>query len=208
MKLTLSWPDRLALLNHYQPTDDQACQAFSVTPVELQTARTLLRSGAFRPSTQIDLAQYADLFNTPGKISTESGIIDEVESILREPVIEKHHPATSYVKPVAPPVSVTPSMKPETATKRIKPPQKRGRKGSSITTALLAVTETPVPAIEFAETHGVSLAVLRQSKRFITAMDSITANRIGKINVRQDKETKVLMIWRDVENGHNQLDGD
>jgi hypothetical protein len=46
--------------------------------------------------------------------------------------------------------------------------KKRGRKGDKITKAFLAVPEIPTPIDEFMTTHGVSLAVLRQSKRFDT----------------------------------------
>jgi len=112
---------------------------------------------------------------------------------MNEPPVDKPRAYTTYAKPV-PVVKAAP---PETATKRVKPPQKRGRKGNNIITALLAVSLFPEPAQEFAEKHGVSIAVLRQSKRFISAMEPSIANIIGKINVRQDKETKVLMIWRD-----------
>jgi hypothetical protein len=45
--------------------------------------------------------------------------------------------------------------------------------------------------------HGVSLAVLRQSKRFLAKLDPAIVATIGRINVRQDKATKQLMIWRD-----------
>jgi hypothetical protein len=49
----------------------------------------------------------------------------------------------------------------------------------------------------FMQQHGVSLAVLRQSKRFLAKLDPSVATKIGTIKVRQDKATKELMIWRE-----------
>lgn len=87
--------------------------------------------------------------------------------------------------------------KPESASKREKLPLRRGRKGDKITRALLAVPASPVDLAKFAEQQGVSLAVLRQSKRFVQKLDGEIASAIGTINVRKDKSTNQLVIWRD-----------
>jgi hypothetical protein len=96
------------------------------------------------------------------------------------------------------PTTASSFQKPESASKRPKVPQKRGRKGDKIITAFQAVPTTQVPIDDFIQEHGVSLAVLRQSKRFLGKLDQEMAAKIGKINVRQDKATKRLMIWREV----------
>jgi hypothetical protein len=90
-------------------------------------------------------------------------------------------------------------MRPETATKKVvvKVNQKRGRKGNKITSAFLAVTNEPIAVDRFVMQHGVSLAVLRQSKRFIEQMSEEDVAKVGKIVVKQNKETKTLMIWRE-----------
>lgn len=75
-------------------------------------------------------------------------------------------------------------MKPETSTK------KRGRKGNNIVLAFNSIPSTPTNAVQFAKQHSVSIAVLRQNKRF----DSIPGT--GMVNVRKDKESGELMIWR------------
>lgn len=96
---------------------------------------------------------------------------------------------------------VVSNISPETATKKSllpKEPKKRGRKGDKITTAFLSVSTVPVCANDFAEQHGISIAVLRQSKRFISTMDANIASQIGNIIVKQDKSTKKLMIWKEV----------
>lgn len=75
--------------------------------------------------------------------------------------------------------------------------KKRGRKGSKIQQALLAVPKSPVNINSFMTQHGVSLAVLRQSKRFVAGLDPAVQERIGTVHVKQDKSTKTLTIWRD-----------
>lgn len=85
---------------------------------------------------------------------------------------------------------------PESATKKFKSPQKRGRKGTTIQTAFSAVPTAPVEVSAFMQQHNISLAVLRQSKRFLGKMDADMSKKIGHINVKKDKTTKALMIWR------------
>ena len=70
---------------------------------------------------------------------------------------------------------------PQTATKRTvqKIPQKRGRKGDKIITALKSVPTTPTSVELFSKTHEISVAVLRQSKRFTAKLDESTVSAIG-----------------------------
>lgn len=169
-KMNISWSDRFALMDHFKPSDEQACAAFGLTKDELDTARSMAAAGTFRATKNLDIARYAHVFTTDGS----------------SPV--------ATVPPTPGPTSVA---KPESATKRVKVPQKRGRKGDKIAIALQAVPLTSVPVDQFIAQYGVSLAVLRQSKRFMTKLDPAVAAKIGKVNVRQDKATKQLVIWRE-----------
>lgn len=162
-KLNLSWSDRFALINRYQPTDEQVCTTFGLTQDELNTARDLAASGTFRANPNFDFSRFDNVFTKPPEVQTPAAFA-----------------------------------KPESASKRVKVPQKRGRKGDKIITAFKAVPTTQMPVDAFIEQHGVSLAVLRQSKRFLSKLDAETVSQIGKINVRQDKASKKLMIWREL----------
>lgn len=169
----LSWPDRFALVDHYNPTDDAIMEAFDLTAKELETARQLRSSGTFTASSTIDVDSYDGIFYGVPSRATNGG----------------NDGATVHARP-------------ETATRKVKTkpaPQKRGRKGDKITNAFLAAPTTPVPVTAFMEQHGVSLAVLRQAKRFIDKMDADTQAKIGKVVVKQDKVTKQLMISRVLE---------
>lgn len=187
MTPNISWNDRFALIDYFLPSDAQACVAFGLTQDELDTARDLRSAGTFKSSSDVDFGQFEGIFNV---------VVPEVQApppVMVRPVIAK--PA-----PVARPQPTTSvHTKPETATRRVKEPQKRGRKGDKITKALQAVPTAPMSVDTFIAEHGVSLAVLRQSKRFIEGMDAATAKAIGRVNVRQDKNTRQLMIWRETE---------
>lgn len=68
---------------------------------------------------------------------------------------------------------------------------KRGKRGNKIDTAFQAVSGTHVSATVFATEHGVSLAVLRQAKRF-------DKTGMAPVHVKKSKETGKLEIWREV----------
>jgi hypothetical protein len=180
----MSWNDRFALINHYKPTDEQIYAAFNVDSNELNTARSLLAQGTFIANPQIDVAKFSDIFAAP----TASAATVATTATK---------PAVKATKPAGKKSGATVHAKPESATKKAKVPQKRGRKGDKIQRALQAVTTTPVSVDSFIKQYGVSLAVLRQSKRFLEKMDTTVSKKIGKINVRQDKSSKQLMIWRE-----------
>lgn len=171
MVSNLSWSERFALIDHFQPTDSQICSVFNLTQAELDTARQLRSAGTFVSTSDIDVNKYADLF---------SNTVAHTSSVSFSNT--KKSTATVHTRPEV--------------TKKTTP-QKRGRKGDKIARALQSVPQTPVPVTEFIKQHNVSLAVLRQSKRFLATLDSDVAKAIGKINVRQDKTSKQLMIWRE-----------
>lgn len=147
MKLSssLSWADKLVLVQKYNLTTAEACTAFGVTDRELNVAKNLQTRGIFAP-TDLNTEIYSDFF---GKL--RSGEIDN------------------------------------TATKTFKP---KGVRPSKITQAFESITNMPQPVSSVVDTFGVSLAVLRQSKRFDKANS-------GQVHIRKDKETGILMVWRE-----------
>ena len=175
MRMNMSWGERFALMDHFAPTDEQVCSTFGLSSDELETARTLRQSGMITAtSSKLDMEKYAGVFVTGGSLISPDNSSGS-----------RRGNATSY-------------MRPESASRKPKsPPAKRGSKGVKISTAFRAVPTIQVPVDAFIAEHGVSLAVLRQSKRFIATFDPSIQALIGKINVRQDKTTKQLMIWRE-----------
>ena len=184
-KLTMSWGDRFAVIDHFTPADSQACTAFGVTQDELDTARTLRAAGTFVATANLDVSKYSNAFVTSDIPTTQP-----TRGTVHMNTVTKSPTATTHTMPDA-------TTKPETASKPVKQPQKRGRKGDKILKALQSVPTTQMPVDTFIQQYGVSLAVLRQAKRFVAGLDPAQAQTIGKINVRQDKTTKKLMIWRE-----------
>lgn len=177
----LSWADRFSLIDHYQPADAVIMDTFKLTRDELATARQLRASGTFNASKTLDVNSYNGIF---------SGVVSAAKTPSRTTV--------SVTAPTGTGGAQTSHVvgKPETATKKTKQPQKRGRKGDKITLALMSAPSTPTPVDGFMKQYGVSLAVLRQAKRFIEKMDAETQAKVGKVCVKQDKTTKQLMIWK------------
>jgi len=158
----LSWNQRFALIEKYNPNDETICQVFGVNNDELKTARGLLSDNTFKPEANgLDLDEYSEYFGT-----------------ISNPRSTKN---------------ITSSTAPRSATKPIKVPKKRGKKGDKIVKAFEAIPKNPVNVEDFATTHDVSVPVLRQSKRFDkSGLD-------GRVRVKKDKETGNLMIWRESE---------
>jgi len=76
---------------------------------------------------------------------------------------------------------------PRSSTRKRRP---RGRPGLNIIKAFASIPYTPVPAVQFAKEHKISINSLRQHTRF----DNIGMS--GKVVVKQDKDTKELMVVR------------
>lgn len=189
--MTLSWNDRFALIEHFKPSDAQVLAAFGLTQDELETARQLKAAGTFRATSNIDMEQFSGVFtnaqlNAP--VMTAAATAGAVTSTVKQ--------MAATARPVVRQTTATTHAKPETATKKSKEPQKRGRKGNKIQLALAAVPTTPVSAEQFSKEHNVSIAVLRQAKRFLAEMPAEVQAQIGNVCVRQDA-TKQLMIWRE-----------
>lgn len=184
-KMYMSWGDRFAVIDRFAPSDEQIRAAFNVTQDELDTARSLREAGTFVANKNLDTSKYTNVFSSSDfRNHTTRGISTSMTAPTKAPT------ATTHTMPEA-------VAKPETASKPVKQPQKRGRKGDKILKALQSVPSTQMPVDAFMQQHDVSLAVLRQAKRFVAGLDPAQAQAIGKINVRQDKATKTLMIWRE-----------
>ena len=163
---SLSWNDRLALIRAYSPSDATICNSLGVTADELQTARDLEKAGTFVATADLDVESYSELFGDETIVGVKGGA---PESIVK---------------------TTESDLPPVTATKKTTAPKKRGRKGEKIAKAFVAIPANPTSADSFASTHGVSLAVLRQSKRF-------DRTGLGTVRVKKDKTSKELMIWRE-----------
>lgn len=183
-KLTMSWGDRFAIMDQLTPPDSQLCAVFGVTQGELDVARELRDAGTFIATPNLDVSKYSNMFS-----SSDIPTNQPTRGTVHMNTTKTPSATTHIVSPA--------TEKPETASKPVKQPQKRGRKGDKILKALQSVPTAQTPVDTFIQQHGVSLAVLRQAKRFVAGLDPTQAQTIGKINVRQDKATKKLMIWRE-----------
>lgn len=143
---SLSWNDRIAIIESLKPTDTEIINNMGVTQDELDTARMLRNSGTIIPTPDLDMAAYATIFGG-------------VPSVVKPTTKNTTSSATAVAKSA------------QTANKSIKLPKKRGRKGNNIAIAFKAIPTTPISADQFASDNGVSLAVLRQSSRFDPAPD-------------------------------------
>jgi len=167
----LQWSDRLALMEHFQPSDTDASRIFGVQIAELRVARDLQTQGTLVPAADINTNQYADLFEGKSiKAPSKSSTSDSLTTIVRDSGRGK------------PPLS---------ATKPSSSPKKRGRRGDAIAKAFAAIPTEPTPVIAFAAEHGVSIPVLKQSSRF-------NPDGEGKVRVKMNKDTGEHDIWRDL----------
>lgn len=170
---TLNWNDKLALIDYYKPDDQTICKTFGVTQDELDTARAMKQNGTFTPTKDIDYSSYSNMFSGDNVTSTtKPEVTSSTSSTVKLPTVDPKQP-------------------PQTATKASKVPKKRGRKGSKIQKAFVAIPNVPTEAETFANKNQVSIAVLRQSKRFDKNPE------LGSVKVKKDKETGNLMIWRE-----------
>lgn len=197
---SLSWGERFALIDHYGPTDAQICAAFNVTPDELDTARELRSGGTFRPSTRIDVKAYAGLFSTVNLTATRTDLpCVSVHTRAPSPTAAAEYAVQERQLKVPAATHHKPASKPNTGSRPAhsasppppKEPGRRGRKGNNIAVAFEHIPYDPVLVTEFSSQYNVSLAVLRQSRRFDPKPS------LGTVCVRTNKETGLLMVWRE-----------
>lgn len=176
-KAKLSWNDRFALIDHYKPTDERITASLGVSQAELDTARDLRANGTITASRDLDVTAYDKVF---AEGSTPAPAAETVTSTKKtsKPVTKTTIKADGDVAP-------------ETATKKTSPPKKRGRKGTKIHEAFRSIPASPTSVEDFAKKYGVSIPVLRQSKRFDTARE------LGTVRVKMNKTNSVLEIWRE-----------
>lgn len=134
---SLTWNDRIALINHFGPSDDDACAILGVTANELSVVRNL-EGKMFHPTRNLDYSKYDGIF---GKTRTH-----------------KSRPTVYAVGGTTPP--------PLSGSKPVRAPRKRGRQGNKVATALESVPYEPTSAVDFAAARGVSLNTLHQHGRF------------------------------------------
>lgn len=171
----LSWSDRFSIIAAAKVelpdiTEEDILKVFGVDKDDYDMASECLADGTFKTNTRIDAMFYVPFFKgeTPEFPEPEARVRTLPEMVSK---------------------AIDPENRPLFASK----PQKRsGRKGNNISRAFAAIPSTPVPAEEFATKNRVSMAVLRQYKRF-------DKENTGQVNVRKDKETGVIMIWRSAE---------
>ncbi len=175
MSKNFTWGQRLALIDAYSPTDGVACTALSVTIDELGAARELLSKGTISLDTSV-VKGNSDIFKGVKAAATTT-------RVAKTDKPEKAAKKTTAKKAGVPAATASPP---------VRTPKKRGRKGSKIQNAFAAIPTDPTDATKFATKHSVSLAVLRQAKRFDKA-------GTGVVRVRKDRESGVLMVWREDE---------
>jgi len=175
----LNWSERFALIDRYKPSDENICSALNVTTDELVTARHLRSAGTIQVSKDLNVDNYAKMFSGMSVAPTTKAAPAPTRAAKKSTV-------TTHKKTAG-------SVAPTTATKAVREPKKRGRKGTKIAEAFIAIPSTPVPVEEFASKNNVSLNVLRQSKRFDKS------GTVGAVRVKKDKESGMLMIWRELD---------
>jgi hypothetical protein len=143
----LSWAERFAIIDAQNPTDEQILAALDIDADELATARELREAGQFADAGDLNLADYEGAFEGLATADVEDISVTETDDSSTEDT------STATTTPV-------------TATKPVKQPKKRGRKGTKIAQAFAAIPSTPTDAAAFAAQHNISLNVLRQAKRF------------------------------------------
>jgi hypothetical protein len=112
---SFTWNDRLTLINHFKPSDEQACTVFGISQDELNVARNQLKAGVFSLSTTLDVGSYGTLF-----ASSEG--TDESTTVTTTKATVRTKPTVTSTKAA-----------PESATAKSREPKKRGRKGDKIT---------------------------------------------------------------------------
>ena len=140
MDIPQSWQERLAIINEFHLSNDQAVEVFSTTEKELAIARGLVEKGILTIVQLPDNVKdaWAQSFGKPAAVA---------------PI--QHLPTTT-----AESADAAPEQTPTKGTKR-------GRSTNKIATAFAALSTTPVPLEAFLAEHGVSKTILRQSKRFM-----------------------------------------
>jgi glycine cleavage system protein P-like pyridoxal-binding family len=173
----MSWNDMFALMDHHRLTDEQSCLVFNVTLSKLNMAKQLRSVGTFAPTYPFDYTVYQELMVEA--IAYADKQLTTQQTVVQLPSTTKELPLTA------------------TRKVKVKVPKKRGRQSNRIVTALFAVPNEPTPIEQFAIQQEVSIAVLRQSTRFMEHLSPEDVQKIGKIQIKKVKPHNQLMIWRE-----------
>lgn len=167
----LSWADRFGIVERMDETPSNAdiCRVFKVTEDELGQARELLDRGVLRTNPRVNHEFYSLFFK--GQTPEFPKVTQRVRVLPLPPDNEERRLFASQNKAVRP----------------------RGRKSNNIDLAFKAIPTTPTDVEKFAEKHRVSVAVLRQHKRF----DKCS----GTVFVRKNKDTGITEVWREAASG-------
>lgn len=165
----LSWADRFGIMAKMEtkPSDEDICRVFKVSPDELSSARQCLSEGVFRVNAHVNHEFYELFFK--GQTPEFPKAVQRTRVLPLPPDNEERRLFASQNKTVRP----------------------RGRKSNNIDLAFKAIPSTPTDVEKFAEKNRVSVAVLRQHKRF----DKYP----GTVYVRKNKDTGVTEVWREAE---------
>ena len=182
---TLTVADRVAIVKPYDLTDTATmqlvCSVLKVDSADLEAAIGLAEDG-FSEGSDINIAPYQKLFDAD--ILTKAA-------------------ATAVASPSQTSIANPASTKPATASKHKKTPKPRGRKGVKIKKAFIAAPVgqvNAIPVTEYAKTHDVSFAVLRQANRFdvLTLPDKDEYDpTAGIVRCMLSGPDNVLSIWRE-----------
>ena len=178
----LSWGQRFALIDYYKLDDDKVCTVFKVAQRDLDAARSLVERHMITVDHSFPVAAFRNVFDDsadepPVKtLPRSTGFASLVGQLLGEaPNVQKTGTPGRVHK-----ISGTSN---STGTQ----PKTRGRRGTRIAEAFLAIPTEPVSLDAFLATHNVSVNVLRQSRRFDTTGR-------GPVNIK--KIDGQHMIWR------------
>lgn len=165
----LSWADRFGIVNNMDeaPSDTDICRVFKVSEDELVQARSLLDRGVLRTNPRVNHEFYSLFFK--GQTPEFPKVTARTRVLPLPPDNEERRLFASQNKTVRP----------------------RGRKSNNIDLAFKAIPTTACDVEKFAEKHRVSVAVLRQHKRF----DKYP----GTVFVRKNKDTGITEVWREAE---------
>ena len=191
IKVTLKWPERFALIERYKPTDTAIRLAFGISQSELDVARNLLLNGTFKINPNFDVEAHSSIFSGAGSITSKPATASASVTTSGTRIVRSNttvHDAGRTMLREA-------QQRPESARRTV--PERSGR-SCRIITAFHQVPEVPTPALAFCEQHNISIHVARQSKRFLEKQPADVIAQIGTIHVRQQRETKCLMIWREI----------
>jgi hypothetical protein len=166
---TLNWNQRFAIIDYFNPSDEDICKVFDVTQRELNVARDLRQQGMFKPEPDaVNTEAYATQFSQETNIAiTPKAKTDTTPKTKSSPIPKKKVPA------------------------------KRGRKTHKVKDAYEAMTDVPMPVDEFMKKHNVSLSVLRRHAKFDHIPETGKVNvRKHKIEINGIVEN-VLCVWRE-----------